>query len=367
MRTIEAALFREIGKPFRVEEVQLEDPGPGEVLVKLQAAGVCHSDWHLVTGATKVPTPMVPGHEGAGIVAAIGPRVSHVRVGDLVALNWAPYCGGCFYCLEGTPALCGEYLPQKWAGTLLDGTTRLWQDDRPVYHFTATACFAEYTVVPECCAVPLPPDVPPAFAAVIGCAVTTGVGAVLNKAQVTAGSSVAVFGCGGVGLCTILGAVAAGASRIIAVDLSPEKLAFAQSLGATEGVLAGEDVVAAVRAATQGRGADYSFECVGIPALQEQAFDATRPGGTLVLAGITPTGTTTSLPGAPWTRQEKTVCGTYYGTCHPRRDFPRYADLWRQGRLPLEKLITRTYTLGHVAGAYNDLVSGAVGRGIITF
>lgn len=365
-KTLKAALFREIGTPFQVEEVQLADPGPGEVLVRMRAAGICHSDWHLVTGATRVPTPMVPGHEGAGTVEAIGAGVTQVRPGDLVALNWAPYCGGCFYCLDGFPALCGEYLKQKWAGTLLDGTPRLSQNGQPVYHFTGTACFAQYTVVPECCAVALPSDIPPALAAILGCAITTGVGAVLNKAQVRAGSSVAVFGCGGVGLSTILGAVAAGASRIIAVDLSQEKLDFARSLGATEAVLAAQDVSAAVREVTYGRGADYSFECVGIPSLQEQAFEATRPGGTLILAGITPTGATTALPGALWTRQEKTVSGTYYGSAHPRRDFPRYAELWRQGRLPLEKLLTRHYALEEIGSAYADLLAGGVGRGILT-
>ncbi len=357
MRTISAALFREVGRPFVIESVQLADPGPGEVLVRMQAAGICHSDWHLVTGATKVPIPTVPGHEGAGIVEAIGPGVSQVKVGDLVALSWAPYCGLCECCLENLPALCQEYLAQKWAGTLLDGTTRLSQNGAPVYHFTATACFAEYTVVPECCAVPLPPDIPPAIAAVLGCAVTTGVGAVLNKARVSAGDSVAVFGCGGVGLCTILGAAAAGAGRIVAVDVSEEKLAFARLLGATETSLSPK----------LEKRVDFAFECVGLPELQRHAFDAIKPGGMAVFAGITPTDSLTSLPGAAWTRQEKTVAGTYYGTAHPRRDFPRFAELWRQGRLPLEKLLTRTYELGQIETAYADLVGGAVGRGMIVF
>jgi len=333
----------------------------------MAAAGVCHSDWHLVTGATSFPTPAVPGHEGAGIIVAVGPGVTRVKIGDSVALNWAPSCGLCFYCARSLPGLCATHTAANWAGTLLDGTTRLSKDGAPVYHFSTTACFADHTVVPEVCCVPLSPDVPATIAALIGCAVTTGVGAVLNKAKVEAGSSVAVFGAGGVGLSILLAAQLAGAARIIAVDTSEEKLAIAANCGATDGLIGGPDTNAAIRFLTEGRGADYVFEAVGIPALQEQCLDAVRPGGTLVLAGISPMGAGTNLPGALLTRQEKTVAGTYYGTANPIRDFPRIADLYLRRRLALDNLVSATYPLEKINEAYQEMIGGKTARGVIVF
>jgi Zn-dependent alcohol dehydrogenase len=282
-----------------------------------------------------------------------------------VALNWAPNCGECFYCLNERPSLCGTYVGPLWAGTMLDGTTRLSQNGRPVYHFSALACFAEYTVVPEPCCVPMPRAVPLAVAALIGCAVTTGVGAVLNTARVRPGSSVVVYGAGGVGLSILMGARLSGASRIIAVDRVSAKCDIAQAFGATDTLLGGPDTVEAIRALTGGRGADYVFEAIGLPAVQEQCLEAVRPGGLVVLAGISPMGSGTNLPGAIITRQEKTVTGTYYGSANPARDFPRYAELYQRGQLDLDRLVSRTYPLEQINDAYADMLAGDTARGVV--
>ena len=364
---IQAAVFYEPGVPFQVETLDLAAPRAGEVLVKVAAVGVCHSDWHLMTGATKHPLPVVPGHEGAGLVAGVGPGVDRVALGDHVALNWAPNCGKCFYCLNDRPSLCAAYVGPLWAGVMLDGSTRLSKDGQPVYHFSALACFAEYCVVPQECCVPFSHDVPLNVAALIGCAVTTGVGAVLNTARVKPGSSVAVFGAGGVGLSIIMGAHLAGASRIIAVDKAPAKLEMARTFGATDALLGGPQVNDAIRGLTGRRGADYVFEAVGIPALQEQCLDAARPGGVIVLAGISPMGSGTNLPGAIITRQEKTIMGTYYGSANTARDFPLYGDLYLRGQLPLDRLVSKTYPLQQINEAYADMLSGETGRGVIVF
>jgi len=367
MTSIQAAVFRAPGVPFTVETLELSPPLAGEVQVRVRAVGVCHSDWHLMTGATSHPVPVVPGHEGAGVVEAVGPGVTTVKVGDHVALNWAPNCGHCFYCLHAKPSLCAEYLESIWAGVLLDGTTRLHLNGEPVFHFSALAAFAERTVVPEACCVRMPEEVPFEIAAVIGCAVTTGVGSVLNTAKVAPGSSVAVLGAGGVGLSTIMAARLAGAYPVIAIDTSAEKLEFARSLGATHGFLSGPGLLAEVRNLCGGRGPDYAFEAVGIPALQEQCLELIRPGGVAVLSGISPMGSGTNLPGALITRQEKTVMGSYYGTSSSARDFPLYAQMYLSGQLPLDRLVTRRYPLEQINEAYADLIGGLPGRGVIVF
>ena len=364
---IQAAVFYEVGTPFKVETLDLEPPRAGEVLVRVAAAGVCHSDWHLMTGATQHPVPVVPGHEGAGVVETVGEGVTRLKRGDHVSLNWAPNCGACFYCLNDRPNLCSTYVGPLWAGTMMDGTTRLSKEGQPVYHFSALACFADYTVVPQECCVPLNKEVPLTIAALIGCAVTTGVGAVLNTARVRPGSSVAVFGAGGVGLNIIIGAKLAGASRIIAVDRSEAKGDLALDFGATDFVVAGPGTNDAIRKLTEGRGADYVFEAIGIPAVQEQCLDAVRPGGTLALVGVAPMGSGTNLPGAILTRQEKTVTGSYYGTANTARDFPLYADLYLKGKLDLDRLISKTYLLDHINEAYADMLSGEIARGVIVF
>lgn len=364
---VTAAVFYEIGAPFQIEELDLAEPRQGEVLVQVKAAGVCHSDWHLMTGATKHPLPVVPGHEGAGVVAAAGEGVTRVKLGDHVALNWAPNCGTCFYCLRDRPSLCETYIGPLWAGTMMDGTTRLSQQGQPVYHFSALACFADYTVVPQECCVPLDRDVPLEIAALIGCAVTTGVGAVLNTAKVQPGSSVVVYGAGGVGLNIIMAARLAGAGRIIAVDTHEAKGDLAKSFGATDIVLARPDTVKTIKRLTNGRGADTVFEAIGLTAVQEQCLDAVRPGGLVVYVGMSPMGSSTNLPGAIIARQEKTITGSYYGSANTARDFPQYAAFYQQGQLDLARLISRRYTLAQINEAYADMLGGEIARGVIVF
>lgn len=364
---IRAAVFYEPHTPFSVETLDLEPPRHGEVLVRMVAAGVCHSDWHLMTGATRHAAPVVPGHEGAGVVEAVGPGVRRVRPGDHVSLSWAPSCGSCFYCLNDRPSLCDHYLEPIWAGTMMDGTTRLYKDGTPVYHFSALACFAEYAVVPEVSCIVLERDIPLQVAALIGCAVTTGVGAVVNTAHVKPGSSVAVYGAGGVGLSVIMGAKLAGASRIIAIDTSAEKGEIAAAFGATDALVAGPDTVEQIRRMTRGRGADYVFEAVGIPSVQEECLQAARPGGMIILAGLSAMGSATNLPGALLTRQEKTVAGSYYGSANPARDFPLYADLYKRGLLDIDRMVSKTYRLDEINEAYAEMLGGKTARGLIVF
>lgn len=364
---IQAAVLVEPRRAFEVVELDLQEPSAGEVLVRIQAAGVCHSDYHLISGATKHPMPVVAGHEGAGVVEAVGKGVTAVRPGDLVVLNWAPDCGRCFYCLRGKPNLCETYLTAIWAGTMLDGTPRLSWRGRPVYHFCSLASFATHAVVPQESCVVAPKDVPPPVAALVGCAVATGVGAAMYTAEVRPGDSVAVFGCGGVGLSILQGAKLCGARTLIAVDKNSAKAQVARNLGATDFVAAGPEMIRSVKNATQGRGVDHAFEAVGLPEVQEAALDAVRPGGTLVLAGLSPMGTGTNLPGAVLTRQEKTVKGSYYGSVHPRRDFPLILELYQSGRLDLDALITRRYPLDKINEAYADMLSGSFARGVIVF
>jgi S-(hydroxymethyl)glutathione dehydrogenase / alcohol dehydrogenase len=361
---IRAAVLDAPGEKFRCETVELQEPRAGEVLVKVEAVGICHSDWHLVTGDTKHPFPLVAGHEGAGTVAALGPETrSGLGPGDLVALNWAPSCGDCFYCLSGRPALCDTYVKPIWAGTMLDGTTRLSRDGVPVFHYSALACFADYCVVPEQCCVKIPDAFNPEIAAVIGCAVSTGVGSVLNTAKVAPGSIAAVIGAGGVGLSTILGLKVAAASKIIAIDPLASRRAAALDMGADYALETAEQV----KALTDGRGADYVFEAVGQPILQELAVEICRPGGVVVFSGLSPSGSATNIPGARLVREEKTVMGSYYGTCDAKRDFPRYAQMYSNGQLPLDKLISHRYPLESINEAYADMLSGMSVRGIIRF
>lgn len=364
---IKAALLTAAHQPFLVDEVTLDEPRAGEVLIKIAASGVCHSDYHLVSGATNHPMPVVPGHEGAGVVEAVGPGVTRARVGDHVTLNWAPDCGHCFYCQRGKPNLCETYVDPIWAGTMLDGTTRLRWKDQTVYHFSGLASFAEYAVVPQESCVPIRKDVPLDVAALVGCAVATGVGAAMFTAEVKPGESVVVFGCGGVGLNVLQGAALCGAEKVIAVDTNPTKMEIARQFGATHTLLAHENPLQAIRDLTNGRGAEHAFEAVGIPALQELAFEAIRPGGTLTLAGLSAMGTGTNLPGAVITRQEKVIKGSYYGTVNASRDFPMLLDLYMAGKLKLDELISQRYSLDQINDAYDTMLSGTVARGVIVF
>lgn len=354
---IRAAVLDAPSLPLVVRELDLDAPHTGEVLVRLAACGVCHSDWHLVTGDTKHPMPVVAGHEGAGIVEAVGEGVDDIRIGDHVVLSWAPNCGHCFYCNRGKPNLCDTYTAPIWAGTMLDGTTRLHRDGNPVYSYCGTAAFASHTVVPRQSCVVIRKDVPLDSACLVGCAVATGIGAAMYSAQVKPGDSVAVFGCGGVGINIIQGAKLCGASSIVAIDTSAAKRDIALRFGATH-FHPGSTL-------PPGLQVDHAFEAVGIPSLQEQALAVLRPGGTLTLAGLSPMGSTTNLPGAVIARREITIKGSYYGSVDPHRDFPRIIDLYAQGTIMLDELITARFSLDTLNEAFQAMLRGSAIRGVV--
>lgn len=364
---IQAAVLMQPNTPLEITELSLQAQADGEVLVRLAASGVCHSDYHLISGATKHPLPAVLGHEGAGVVEAVGGGVTRVKTGDHVVLNWAPACGTCFYCQHDKPNLCETFTGPIWAGTMLNGTPRLYHNGDPVYHYCGLATFAQYAVVPQESCIAVRKDVPLKVAALVGCAVATGVGAAFYTAHVRPGESVVVVGCGGVGLNILQGAALCGAYPIIAIDANRAKMALAQQFGATHSLIANAQTLPAIRELTGGRGADYVFEAIGVPTIQEQLLEYVRPGGELVLVGISPMGTSTNFPSAILTRQEKVVKGSYYGTIDAARDFPLLLDLYMAGKLKLDELISREYALDQVNVAFQSMLSGDVARGVIVF
>ena len=364
---IKAAVLHSLNQLFKIENLDLQEPAENEVHVKMKAAGVCRSDWHLVTGGTKHPLPLVAGHEGAGIVDKAGANVKNVKPGDHVVLSWAPYCGECYYCKIERTSLCSTYSETLSTGTMLDGTTRLSFNGSPVYHYCGLACFAEYTTVPAQCCVPVSKEISLDAASLIGCAVTTGIGSVINTAKVQNGSLVVVFGCGGVGLSTIMGAKLSGAEKIIAVDVNENKSGIARDAGATHFLRSDQNVIQEIKKLTNGRGADYAFETTGITKVQEISLEAIRPAGTLVLAGLSAMGSTTNLPGSKITRQEKIIMGTFYGTSKPDRDFVFIAEQHLNGKINLSELISKTYSLDEINEAFKDMLTGNYARGVIKF
>jgi NDMA-dependent alcohol dehydrogenase len=370
---IRAAVLNEPKQPFVVEEIDLDPPRAGEVLVKLAACGVCHSDWHVASGDTKHPFPVVTGHEGAGIVEAIGDGVDDVKLGDHVVLSWAPFCGKCFYCMRNKPNLCDTYTAPIWAGTMLDGSTRLSRTRagrrEPIYSYCGTASFATHTVVPRasCVVIRKEKEIKLDRVALIGCAIATGVGAAMFTAQVKAGETVVVFGCGGVGLSIIQGARLCAATQIIAIDAHPTKRFIPHHFGATSFLQSTDDIVAAVKHHTGGRGADHVFEAIGNPKVQEQALECVRPGGTLTLAGLSPMGSTTNFPSSIIARKEITIKGSYYGGVNAQRDFPMLVDLYADGKLDLDGMVTKRYPLNQINEAFAAMLRGELSRGVILF
>jgi NDMA-dependent alcohol dehydrogenase len=360
-----AVLFRP-GEELRVLDVDLQPPGPREVLVRLGASGVCASDWHTMTGAIPSPSPCVLGHEGAGVVERVGPGVTAVSPGDHVVLSWVPACGLCRYCQEGRPNLCASAAPALLAGTLVSGERRLSLGGESLYHYSFLSTFATSTVVDEASCIPIRKDVPSAVAALVGCAVTTGFCAVTNRARVSPGSTVLIYGAGGVGLAAIMAARLSGAGQVIAVDPVASKRDLAIELGASH-VLdpAHTDVVAEVRSLTHGDGADFAIEAAGRAELVRQAFEATRRGGTIVAVGVPGAQATVSLPGPDLVRHEKIVTGSLYGSCRPRQDMPMILDLYADGKLPLDRLVTRVYPLAEINQAISDMTAGELARGVI--
>ncbi len=354
-------------KPLHIRDIELLPPGPGEMLVRVTAAGLCHSDLSVIDGSRPRPMPMVLGHEAAGIVEALGPGTAGFSPGDQVVFSFVPSCGTCLPCAEGRPALCEPGAAANGAGTLLGGGRR-WCDspEGPTNHHLGVSGFAGHTVVSARSAVKIDSAVPPEIAALFGCAVMTGTGAVVNTARVPPGASVAVFGLGGVGLAAVLGAVVSGAHPIVAVDTVQEKLDLALSLGATHGVLAGPDAVAEIRALTQG-GAAYVIESVGHEAVLAQAYAATRRGGMTVATGLPHPSKQFAVPAVSLVAEERTVRGSYMGSAVPLRDLPRFVALYQAGKLPVDRLLTHRLTLDEVNEGFDRLAEGKAVRQVIIF
>jgi Zn-dependent alcohol dehydrogenase len=364
--SMRAAVLREPRAPLTIEDVELASPKSGEILVRIEASGVCHSDYHYMTGDITCPLPVVLGHEGAGIIEELGPDASgKLAVGDRVALMWRPRCGQCEPCITGNPVLCESGPRQAATGGLLDGTSRLTRDGEQLHHFLGVSCFAERVVVSEKSVVPVPDGVPAQIAAIAGCAVITGVGAVLNAIGECAGESILVLGAGGVGLSSVMGARLAGANPIIVVDVDPEKLELAKRLGATHTIDASAGDTVEQLLAFAPNGVKWAIEAIGRSATLQQAFDCLEPAGTLVAVGLGRVGETFAIPVNNLVQRQKRVIGSLYGSANPLIDLPKIFRLYLAGRLPLDELIGATYPLEQVNEAYDALAHGAVGRAVV--
>ena len=359
---MKAAVFREVGKPLEVEEVEISKPGPREVLIRTAAAGVCHSDLHFVEGLYPAATPLVLGHESAGIVEEVGANVTYVKPGDHVITCLSVFCGHCEMCLTGHLSLCAN--PETRRGH--EEEPRLAKNSQPVQQFADLSSFAEQMLVHEHAIVKIREDMPLDRAALIGCGVTTGVGSVFHTAAVEPGSTVAVIGCGGVGLSCINGAELAGAGRIIAIDTVENKLDLAKTFGATDVVNASDvNAVGEVRELTGG-GVQYSFEAIGLKQTAEQAFSMLRPGGTATIIGMIPIGVKIELTGAAFL-QEKKIQGSMMGSNRFRVDMPRFIDFYLAGKLHLDEMVSKRIKLSQVNEAFADMKSGSVARSVIIF
>lgn len=375
MRTTAAVLY-EMGlptpyaesRPLHIEEVNLEGPGEGEALVEVAAAGLCHSDLSVINGTRPRVMPIVLGHEASGIVREVGPGVNRVTPGDHVVFSYVPMCGQCEFCLSGRPNLCIPGNQANVSGTLLNGACRFsTSDGRRLHHHLGVSAFSRLVVVVEESLVPIRKDMPLEKAALFGCCVLTGVGAVINTAGVRPGSKVAIFGMGGVGLNVLLGARLAGAAQVIAVDIVPGKLQLAKRLGATEVINSSlEDPVSAILDLTSG-GVDYAFEAVGKAELLRQAYQVTRRGGTTVIIGLDKPDRYAEIPQVSLVTEERVIRGSYMGSSVPIRDIPRLIDLYLAGLLPVDAVISRHIELENLNAAFDDLASGEVARQVVRF
>ena len=353
-----AAVLDRVNTPLSIQALEMAPLAPGDVLVRLRATGLCHTDLEVIQGSLAYPLPIVLGHEGAGVVEAVGSAVSSVKAGDHVVCSWNPHCGHCFYCERSLPILCEPFTRHQPRGLLLDGTTRMTRDGERVHHYSVTSTHAEFTVVPESGAIPVPRELPFDRACIIGCGVMTGIGAVVRKAKVEAGASVAVIGCGAVGLNAIQGARLADAGRIIALDVSAERRDRARLFGATDAIdAAAPDAAGQARAMTHGRGADYVFEAAGREAALRLSMESVRPGGQVVWLGKVGVNEEVafrwgSLMG------EKRIVRSSYGDATPRRDFPWIAREYLEGRVKLDELITRRIGLEEINSGFDDLARG---------
>lgn len=372
---IRAAVLEEMGRgfpyaqtrPLAVQNVELAPPGPGEVLIKMAAAGICHSDLSVIAGVRPRPLPMVIGHEAAGVVQEVGPFVQGLRPGDHVVTIFVATCGCCVECASGRPALCEPGAVAGTAGTLLRGDRRLSLNNRPVNHHSGISAFAEYATVSQHSLVKIDKEIPLEHAALFGCAVLTGVGAATNSATIGLGTTVAIVGMGGVGMAALLGALAAGAGQVIAFDTNADKLRKAKELGATH-VFDARDphAIEAVKDLTRG-GVDVALEFAGAPPALELAWNVCRRGGEVVTASLAPPTATFSVPMVPLVAEQKTLKGSYMGNAVPMRDIPRYLSLFRQGRLPIDRLVTHRLTLDQINEGMDRLHNGEAIRQIVTF
>jgi Zn-dependent alcohol dehydrogenases, class III len=374
--TVSAAVVREVGLPYPyaqsqplcIEPVTVDGPGPDQVRVRMASAGLCHSDLNAMSGKRAKPIPAVAGHEGAGVVVAVGEDVTDLAVGDHVVMVFVAACGKCRACVAGRPALCATSWATRADGTLADGTKRFVDaNGERLAHWSGISAFAEEIVVARRSVVRIDPDVPLLDAAVFGCAVVTGVGAVLNTARVRPGDVVAVTGLGGVGLSAVMGAVLAGAARIIALDTVPAKLELARELGATDTVdVRDPDAVERVLDLTDG-GVDFSFEMAGVLPATRTAYRLVRRGGALVLASLPDPSAALEVPVAAFVSDEKRILGSYMGSAVPARDIPRYVELFRHGRLPVDRLRSQTLPLSRINEGFDRLARGEAVRDVIDF
>lgn len=370
---MKAAVLREQGRPrpyaqtmpMTIEEVDLDPPGPGEVLYKIVGAGLCHSDLSTIENLRPRRMPTIPGHEAAGIVEAVGQGVVNFKPGDHVISVFVTSCGDCRYCNRGRPNLCQSSFASRNNGTLVSGERRLSLNGEPIHHYSGLSVFAQYAVVSQNALIRIPDDIPLEDATIFGCAVVTGVGAVLNTAQVPPGGQMAVVGLGGVGMNALMGGVVAGAERIVAVDLNADKLKLARELGATDTFLAGnDDVVTAIRDATDG-GLDYVIETAGSVPAMNLAYAIAARGGMVVSAGLPAATATFSYLHGAMVSDEKSIRGSYMGSCVPKRDIPRFLGLYRRGKLPVGKLRSGFITLDQINEGFDRLSDGLVLRQIL--
>jgi S-(hydroxymethyl)glutathione dehydrogenase/alcohol dehydrogenase len=362
-----AAVLNQIGAPLAVEEIELGKLGPTDVLVRVRASGLCHTDLEVIEGSLAYPLPIVLGHEGAGVVERVGEDVTQVRGGDHVVCSWNPHCGHCFYCEHDLPILCEPF--QRWQpkGMLLDGRSRLWRAGGLVHHFSVVSSHAQYCVVPESGAIAVPKEIPFDRACLIGCGVMTGVGAATRKAPVQPGASVLVIGCGAVGLNAIQGAHIAGAGTVIAADTSDIKLDRAKQFGADTRVDASApDAIDRIKAMTGGRGADYVFEASGHASAFRLAVEAVRPGGRVVFLGKVNVDQEVSFRWGSL-MGEKQIVRSSYGGARPRHDFPWLARLYLEGKLKLDELITRRIPLEEINSGFDAMRAGSTVREVIVF
>jgi len=353
-----AAVLERVGAPLTIDTLEMAPLRGDDVLVRLHASGLCHTDLEVIQGSLAYPFPIVLGHEGAGVIEAVGPAVSRVRPGDHVIVSWNPHCGHCFYCERSLPILCEPFRRHQPKGLLMDGTTRMTRDGEPVYHYSVTSTHAELTVIPESGAIVIPADLPFDRACIIGCGVMTGVGAVVRKAKVEPGASVAVIGCGAVGLNAVQGARLAGAERILAVDVSATRREGAKRFGATDVLdAAAPDAAEQVRSLTAGRGADYVIECAGHERAFRLSVEAARPGGRVVWLGKINVNAEVSFRWGTL-MGEKRIVRSSYGDAVPARDFPWIAREYMAGRLLLDELITRRIALEEINDGFAALARG---------